>query len=83
VITSSWHDQAHPVWQRIVRRLNVLARAHRIGHFRRARIRLACFDMGGDPRRLEDVGIDPQRHRRYDWLGETLRAMGGTVDRAR
>ena len=60
----------------IVRRLHVLVRAHRIAASRRARIRLVHAESH-DPRLLADIGIDPRRHRRYDWIGEMARAMGG------
>jgi hypothetical protein len=59
----------------LTRRLAVLARARRFARVRGARMRLIHSEMR-DPRWYADIGLDFDRHRRCDWIGEMVRAMG-------
>jgi hypothetical protein len=64
-----------PTFDRIVRRLRVHVRRHRMDRIARAKIEMIRFETA-DPRILIDIGIDPKTYRRYDWLKEMARAMG-------
>ena len=66
------------VWDRLLVRLRVLARAHRMSRARRAVLRLIRLEMR-DPRWFADLGVDPRKYRTYDWIGELARAMGGRL----
>ncbi len=59
----------------IIHRLRVLVRRYRMDRAARAKARFVFLE-NADPRMLTDIGIDPLRYRRYDWLKETVRAMG-------
>ncbi len=70
-----WRDADIKRIGRIVHRLRVLIRRHRIGRTARAKAQLIFFE-NADPHILADIGIDPMKYRRYDWLKEAVRAMG-------
>ena len=69
-----WRDDSHRIG-RIVHRLRVLVRRRRMGRIARAKAQLLFFE-NADPHILTDIGIDPMKYRRYDWLKESVRAMG-------
>lgn len=69
-------SNANPAWEQLTRRLRILVRARRIGRHRAARLRLIRTEIR-DPRWFADIGLDVKKHRRYDWMGEMSRAMGG------
>lgn len=79
-IDSTWtgSNEGSTTWEQLTHRLRLLVRAHRIGRHRAMRLRLIRAEMR-DPRWLADIGLDARRHRRYDWLGEMSRGMGGRL----
>lgn len=74
----SGSNKGSTAWEQLTHRLRVLVRARSIGRHRAARLRLIRTEMR-DPRWFADVGLDSKRHRRYDWIGEMARGMGGRL----
>jgi hypothetical protein len=63
-----------PTSGRIIHRLRVLVRRYQMDRGARAKAQFVFLE-NADRRILTDIGIDPQKYRRYDWLKEMVRAM--------
>lgn len=64
-------------WAKLGHRVEVYRRAHRRRAARRRRAHAVLAETH-DARMFDDIGIAP-RHRRYDWVAEMARAMGGRL----